>query len=694
MKYELPYHILSQVGNNLSRHDIKECSLACSHWRLAFQSVLWEKFTIKNREQLDFVCLKIFTYDNVYLSHCKSVKTLVISDGLKISDEQFYILQQLFQNITVLTLAPETLASEDFGTLADWHLWKDLVDLSISAPKMGIPNSIIVLDEILSALPNLTKLTLSDGHSVDSMIYTWKDIEIIHDLLPQLKHLCLAIRLKTITDQEINQVQEIVAANNLIGLRIQVWNMSPQWLYYFVRKYPRVQKFTWQDARESGKSILDWSTSISIFSGLVYFFPHLKTLYLSGIPFADDTLAVVFWGLLCQFEVSIEELHYAIKPEEASFDQIVQPFDVIKFCALTLKTAVLSEFNRFTVNVEQITSIQYPALVDLCMHTETGVISIDNILDNCPSLNNLSLGCKAIEPITTTLDESNTHGLKQFCMGKGRVGSHLFSYLTTRCRDICTMVLKNIYILGRISVKTGEMCINMPYARFKKLEIYNTRFLDFQGVYNGEDFIAMGEATDIESRESTSEDEDEDGPYSQEGSIEDSDSTEDSDNTEENDNDDIPQYREIDIPRWQYRNLNNEQVDTPIERRTKKDYISLVALEQTDGTQSLGNFIDPDTLVEYEEDSRPAIRRNWYHYALDLNATSLIYTVRRLNIKEAKFAQKHFRSFQHRNSLLLDRYFTQNNTYGWVYKYSWKEDLIKGYVTIRCASVENIQLSF
>ncbi|KAI9014510.1 hypothetical protein CLU79DRAFT_838363 [Phycomyces nitens] len=474
---ELPFEIISHIASFLSFKRKYICTFVCKSWQAPLQESLWSELRIFNRKKMKAICSKDTAEYQSYHRNGHHVKTLFLEGELGASDEELYTFQQHFQNLNSLTIEQNGLSNDNFAVTANWHLWGKLTELTIHLSKWVSGSSEKPFLDIFACLPCLTKLRLSQGWVNGSMYFTWNDFETIHGYLPRLETLSVNMILASLSSNDLDLIQDIEPATRLIVFGPEAVYHDYRWLYYFARKYPNVQtlgKMSFGNDRlveDCPSSLGPWFDSISCL------FPYLKTIT-SVIGGHEGQPNLLFWNVLCPFNVPIKRLEYdvhvsLITPDtfESIVGEAVNPF------AKTVESVCIRTYNYIRgLWILTATLDHCPNLVELNLRIRCVIIQVDVLLNQCPALKRLKLsgGSLVISPEaskTTTL-----HGLRMMELTFIKTNSKTLNNISFRCRRLNYMQLTNTAITGSISPTTGNLCVDMSYTRFRVLLLRNVRF--------------------------------------------------------------------------------------------------------------------------------------------------------------------------------------------------------------------------
>ncbi|KAL0094349.1 hypothetical protein F4703DRAFT_1012810 [Phycomyces blakesleeanus] len=479
MASKLPSSILGNIANNLITRDKLQASIVCKSWRTPFQDSLWKEITLTSNSQIAEICDRSNPRHKIYQKNGHLVRRLYSGWYISIKDVQLYILQRSFQNLTHLHIQGDTLTRNDFGREADWGLWKGLEEFEISAPRLGSNNDIEYLFSILSFFPGLKKFTMTESYCHNSEGYSWRHMEIIHELLPKLEELHIDIPLTEISAEDIKLFKTIVLPTRITKLTVAAQNIRFEWIYYFSIKYRNIHTLTWNNSIEKESATYETrSEARALVSEVKTIFPNLKHAYFEGNGSRADSEHLSIRQTLAHAGVFFKSLYYNVRWD---FDkpELVEKFfiDCLYYFTSTIENFTLISTNSFRdVCKVPMTIIRCPVLTNLNLILPESFVAFDHLLDQCTSLKNLKLSLREIFISPGASLTPPEHGLKSLFFIEARTTPRLFTYISLRCRRLTSMRLDGLKVIGRIDKDTGTLRLDMSHTKLEFLLLSCIRF--------------------------------------------------------------------------------------------------------------------------------------------------------------------------------------------------------------------------
>ncbi|KAI9020923.1 hypothetical protein CLU79DRAFT_754386, partial [Phycomyces nitens] len=491
----LPYDILTTIAEYLSCNDSRECSSTCKAWWIPFRKYAWRSIVVHNRIRLKHICNVIETETDFSLETNYFVQILDFGCHVIVSNKIINILQHQFQNVKYLTVPNGKFDGASFGLVADWSRWKYLEHLELTTPSMKSITEFNNVFEALSLLDNLSNLSLN-GHTDGNNVMTWNHLDIIHEYLPKLKKLQLAMHFSPISTQDLAKIRQSKPAVNITQTNFHILHTTSLWLFYFTCKYPNMEYFSWGDGIKSDEQLEHWELVMPMFYNLDTMFPRLVNIFLNCSGSNTKSPYSYFWKLINRFKAPLKNVCYSTNCDKTVAHPESSLIECLQACSTTMVTLYYGNNTRSqTINKSTITFIMCPRLVDLCLEFFDSHVSLDSILDNCPALKKLVLKCRLLFLSKDAAKNSSVpHCLKSIILTQLKTTTSVFNYLSLRCKELDTMRLKYIRIRGPVSPTTGNLSIDMPFTQFKVLRIVHSTFSLHKDQYD------LNNADDDESR--------------------------------------------------------------------------------------------------------------------------------------------------------------------------------------------------
>ncbi|KAL0094533.1 hypothetical protein F4703DRAFT_1819341 [Phycomyces blakesleeanus] len=474
---ELPYEILACIGRYLPTKGVNDYTTVCKAWTLPFQEALWGTLSISSLTKVEYICNSSSQRQNIFQTHGHLVYELKLKCYFSISHQQLSVLQHHFQNLRHLHMQCKMLQTMRLEDTAYWNLWGSIETLSVQQPKPFITNGLDGLIHILSFFPRLKQLSISEYTSFRKMTYTWKDIETISVCFPRLDKLEMNIQFDAIPTDEVTHVKNIIPTSNITTLCADTRYTNPQWLYYFAIKAPNINFMELNVEYHHNGRPEDWSRAGSMLSTIRSPFAHLKEISLKKCVFREGSPAVILLKLFHGLKVPLKAIYCNM---DCGMGGARGTRNIIDSCAgsfsESLETLIIERDIRLNFQcTTPITLSIYPRLTKLSLLKFDVCLALDVILDQCISLEDLSLDLPCVFANQSGSD-TPSHGLITLSLSNSKVNSDLFSYLSSRCRNLSSMTLENVKIFGKARKDTGSLYCEMPYTNLEIFHMHGVQY--------------------------------------------------------------------------------------------------------------------------------------------------------------------------------------------------------------------------
>ncbi|KAI9015695.1 hypothetical protein CLU79DRAFT_765397, partial [Phycomyces nitens] len=475
---EVSYEILTDIANFLCNNDKMTCSIVCKSWKAPFQHSLWDTLTIDSKNILQVCCISN-TQPTVYQLNGNRVQSLIFQD-VQTTEHELYTLQQLFPKLKTVFIPHNTIVEDKLGNLPDWNLWGGLTTMTIYTRKLNDDDQRLQVFKILACLPRLKQLTLKDSvfySTIPQPKDTWEILEKIHESLPQLECLDTDILLGPLPVSDIPKMKNITPASTMTVVKLSDLNLDLGWIFYLGLKYPNIHSL-FTEKTYSEESTVDLATdkyALKVLNLLPKFSNLKKMTVIHKGAFRLDY--VLFWDTLQEPIKSLESLDYIL--DICSNTEIGQ-FDeprTIHFSSTKIQQFSFQATDFYPNSPKIILSLGIcPLLVDLKILNPGTDIELDTLLRNCISLRTVCLADTFISLSSEAFNDTITHELKSIELRRLRTASATFNYLSSCCRNLDKMSLSHVQICGKVDEDRRKLSLNMPFTRFKTLDIADTRF--------------------------------------------------------------------------------------------------------------------------------------------------------------------------------------------------------------------------
>ncbi|KAI9033945.1 hypothetical protein CLU79DRAFT_830298 [Phycomyces nitens] len=470
---ELPLEIIARFAWFVPREDIIACREVCKAWRYGFESALWAQVKIRDKTHLEYICDLSTDQPNPYQLNGRRTRILHLPPYSYIDKDQFYTLQNHFQEIERLHAPRESLSTIVRNRQSDWSLWKSLKDLRLRLPLTDFYGRTDEIYGVLSYLPNLSRLDITSSGSGACYKNTLEDLETIHRHLPLLRHFATQIDLNDLTANELESITNVTPAKHMECIRFAVTAKDLRWLDYFGRKYPNIHTLELVDnVRITNQQFYELESLKDIYQtqGI---FPCLKKLVIEDWLSASRA-DLGFWNILRHLSLPLNELQLIFtncKQDQTrhNLDLCIQSFEK------TLRSLTFISRSTLPRHFDALGTLGICLwLKDLELAISSIEFAIDGLLDNCRALKNLKISMKKIFILTQKV--TIHHPLISLSLSNSDVSAHVFKYISARCPILSSMNLINVYIFGETSQITGHLDISMKYTRFLHLYFNNVFF--------------------------------------------------------------------------------------------------------------------------------------------------------------------------------------------------------------------------
>ncbi|KAL0083730.1 hypothetical protein J3Q64DRAFT_1748928 [Phycomyces blakesleeanus] len=485
MASKLQFNILAIIARHLSQDDICACSRVCKSWAVPFQESLWKVFHINDQKTLKMICDPSFSSQN---SIClqkfgHSVYELHVGRHFYILKEQLRDLQQRFGNLRCLYVDSINLRAANLEIMPGRVSWRSVEYLEVSLQWTEAHNDLEELSRLLAFLPCLGIFRLTESSSSQSKSFSWKDIDMVHSHLSQLKEIYIDVILCPIPSEDIETIRDIVPSSSIRKVTIVGKDICSRWLHYFSSKYENLKTFTWNiklsKITRPGYSPNEKTPVLSL---PLSPFRKLVTVDVESNEHESISHHASFWKKLNKFGALPRRIDYKLRWEPDTTEKAEGLItECLKIFSSTVENFIFESYNKYNnkslgaFNIPMTFSV-CPQLVNLDLHMPDSSIALDMLLDCCKALKTLKLCHRRvfIDPETSIVPKE--HGLLTMCLWDTSTRPNLFTYLSFRCKQLETMRLNNVSIHGTVSIETGKLNIDMIHTSFKTLEFNSVKY--------------------------------------------------------------------------------------------------------------------------------------------------------------------------------------------------------------------------
>ncbi|KAL0081643.1 hypothetical protein J3Q64DRAFT_1696962 [Phycomyces blakesleeanus] len=509
---QLPFEILTIVATFTSTQDILSCTTVCKTWTAPFQNSLWHTINIHCKEKAKYFFHALSAHQDIYEKNGHRVRSLFLARNLGMIDAELCRMQAYFTNLRCLSIQYGNICTYSQRTVGNWGLWGSLKHLEIHFPGLTKKSRAKAMFKMLSVLPGLERLIITEDYGNPNHRLTWRDMETLHSFLPRLYYFHMDVPFGAIYPEDLDKIRCLSPEPNLITVHLFNNTLSLGWLYYAAIKYPEVTNFGWKVNRKEESTLeyyeniecpyyddpYDYSPgsplysdiseeddmvfetqeeALTAFATLAQFFPRLETLAIDERQM-KEWVHSVFWVTLRHFDVSPKHLRFSLGEPINAFEKSQETIDkCILACSTTIETLELEISDSHLFHTPTyFDSFSHLVHVKLKMYSVN--LELDILLDNWVSLKTLSLSMD-VEKISITTKIPRyppLHGLQTIEIELAVMHSNVFTYLSSRCRQLNTMVLRQVEIQDSVSSKTGCFYFNMPHTQLKTLRMHEVSF--------------------------------------------------------------------------------------------------------------------------------------------------------------------------------------------------------------------------
>ncbi|KAL0084695.1 hypothetical protein F4703DRAFT_1855587 [Phycomyces blakesleeanus] len=498
----LPFEILLKIADNLKKNELLACSLTCKGWRHPFLIVLWKDIHVFNPKGMKAFINSIKASKNVSSSHSLLAHTLRIlldSRAIRNFDMDISEIFKYMQNLKWLDLGDVDYKSIYTEITKSEKVWTSLERLTMRCPIASEIQPAKNVLEFIYACNMLQRLQVFYQAQSYNTEFSVDDFDNMHQNLQNLSSFDLNIYLSPDFSTTMNKIRSTKPAFGMTSLYISSReyrkyvdestyvcqnNWNPLWLCYFGYKYPNLRSIT-LDVADAGDIPItsdQKQAAISLFRSNPNAFRHLEEFKLATDTYFESS-DFVLWDLLCALRLPLKHL----KLNATRFGKVdpSYPMDVnriLQYVSETIETLSLKGFiyNRNYQNTTLELSYYCPLLTKLCIRGKNVSLNLDNILEKCVALKKLKFAGERlfVNTITTNEEPKQQHGLQKLMLYDCTIKAEVFHYISSRCRRLKRMTLRNLHIEGSICEETGRLLLDMPYTFLEALYIGKIKYGD------------------------------------------------------------------------------------------------------------------------------------------------------------------------------------------------------------------------
>ncbi|KAI9019418.1 hypothetical protein CLU79DRAFT_720395 [Phycomyces nitens] len=410
-------------------------------------------------------------------THGNYARELTLSLELSVNDKELRILQKHFSRLDFLKIFDASLTGSLVNSTTDWSLWSSLTRLKVFTKGQDSIDNPDIFISILSQLPHLQHLDYSKDYTSKRPLYTFENLEKLHGCLPQLQELCLAVKLGPLCKTDLESMTTAIPMDCLTVVKFRIKTKDLRWLYYFARKYPKINLMEWGNTSIVDASESMQSQTISMLKTLTYAFSNLNTIVTCSTTKSEWT-SFLFKECLDQFYVPLKSIRYFMFDDNLDPIQSEQSFDnCLRYFPKSLEK--LSIFSNDSINRSLIPELlaSLPNLVVLAIEMPNSSIDIDVLLNHCMSLKILRLKVNSIH-LKSAFEGLGRHDLALVEMGNSFVEKDVFGYISCRCRSLKYMRLVETKVHGPVSAQREAYCLDMRHTHFSYLQFNSISFYE------------------------------------------------------------------------------------------------------------------------------------------------------------------------------------------------------------------------
>ncbi|KAL0078265.1 hypothetical protein F4703DRAFT_1797285 [Phycomyces blakesleeanus] len=475
----LPANILSYIATHLNKTDQRACVLVSKRWSEPFLDAYWGKLTIDGKG-LD----TMFNEHNLREAYQKRAhRTWALHiDNVDIDLEKYIPeLQKNYPEIKYLSCNSTFLLSGNIPKISGLSCWSSLSHL-----EMTLTRKYSKLKEILpklSVLSCLVCLTIKECCPSREHSFSYNDFESIHDHLPRLDYIDITCTLKRIPENDaiLSLLRLIEPAITVTKIKYNSSDVDTLWMFYFALKYPNLHRLDiGESASNKGIKVNQnlyennkYENQLKILSTLDRFFPCLKRAEtpitsLAGWPF------IIFYETLHKFGVKLEHGSFFLDHLNSNKNNIDDNIlKYIKPVAESLKVLKIHTFAPIRLHFDKyMLDLDFRALVELNI-SFVKCVEIECLFDCFPVLETLRVDISFVTLTSNTYDTQIPHPLKKLEITNSVASINIFSYISSRCRQLRFMSLEDIKFKESHLDTNGIILISMPLSRLDTLIAFN-----------------------------------------------------------------------------------------------------------------------------------------------------------------------------------------------------------------------------
>ncbi|KAL0074744.1 hypothetical protein F4703DRAFT_1946755 [Phycomyces blakesleeanus] len=469
----IPFELLYYISGFLELHDLSQAGLVCREWNTAFMEVLWDDVRICSTTDAHGFYSTLTCHTAGLRNYRKDTSRLTLhpnaTDAIPKASKAniFHLLKdqtRSHKNIGIIGALKSSLK------LA-WETFQ------IFGPSRSIKP--LTTDQalfILCHLPHLVHLDIASGNRINTMRFTWKDIDVLHQCLQKLETLKLGVKLDRISPQDNTMISRIDRAPKLLTLEFTSKEVDLGWLYYWENKYPNLRAITWINKRGIDTSLNLPHNEQTDTGRLMSSFRYLDTINLNYRD-GHGRMTHVLLDKLHELNSPIKNISCSIKIRICDLTDGAETTDKIMMFSKTLKKLNLEIQGRSQDKLAISQALCHcPFLVDLKITAPYMTFSINHLLDNFPSLKSLNLFVRSVDIEPSRPFVTGCHGLRTFKMCNTHTVYRLFSYISRRCRRLKFLHLHGVMIPSKSGEVNNIIPIKMKYSCLDTFQMENMRF--------------------------------------------------------------------------------------------------------------------------------------------------------------------------------------------------------------------------
>ncbi|KAL0084581.1 hypothetical protein J3Q64DRAFT_1821884 [Phycomyces blakesleeanus] len=468
---ELPVEITLSIAEFLELEDKIQCCLVCKDWLPAFQESLFKQVFVKNRCGVRTLVDTNSSANRLLQRYGHRTGTLDIRNN-NLDERQLYSLQQHLPYIRCFNWAYTSVCQLQSINFCGWTLWAEcLTSLKITSRSDDLIEIRHTLNLICSNLHQLKRLYFHTSNT-DSFTYTFDDLELLNDQLPELTYISLSAHLDDMSPDELLQIKNVKSRPCFKTLEIDIEKYTCEWMYYIAAKYPNISTIkTIYFQRPTG---VDPPTSqaLTLLAELPRPLQQLESISMS-VKATCTYMYRDFVNKLRVFDIPVKNIELCV-----SFGWALNnsPTDCAPLTAdpwaNTLEKISITYFRGCSNLFNFCNGVDYyPRLVDLDIDVFGVSVLLNIVFASCPSLKTIKFTGGTLLHKSNSSTTLISHELRDISLLNASVFTKTLTYISMLCNNLKNMLLDRVNIIESERGINEKSCIDMSSTHFTKFHI-------------------------------------------------------------------------------------------------------------------------------------------------------------------------------------------------------------------------------